>query len=98
MGLKILKYRHLAMFQKFCRYSKIVARRYSKNVADIKFMLLFLFKTWLIYRQSDECHLYSDFNGTAQVPRTVTIINCHHLKWGNMGYMLRGENTHTCSL
>ena len=53
MGLKILKYRHLAIFKKFHKYSKIITRRYSKNVADIKFMLLFLVKTWLKYRQSD---------------------------------------------
>ena len=62
MGLKISKYCYLAIFQKFWRYSKIIARRYSKNVADIKFILLFLVKTWLKYHQSDKCYLYSDFN------------------------------------
>ena len=54
MGLKILKYRCLAIFPKFCRYFKIITCRYSKNVADIKFILLFLVKTWLKHRQSDK--------------------------------------------
>ena len=39
---------------KFFRYSKIIGRRYSKTVADTKFILLFLVKTWLKYRQSDK--------------------------------------------
>ena len=62
MGLNISKYRHLAIFQKCRQCSKIIAHWYSKNVADIQFILLFLVKTWLKYRQSDKCHLYSDFN------------------------------------
>ena len=62
MGLKILKYWHLPIFKDFSQYSKIIARRYSQNVADIKFIFLFLVTTWLKYLQSDKCNLYSDFN------------------------------------
>ena len=33
-------------------------------------------------------HSLKSRHGAAQVPRTVPLRKCHHLKWGNMGYIM----------